>query len=236
MPYLQTAPYLQTTPRWHATFPSAHVGVLGLSGIDNTRRVQSLDVYKRTLATTLCEQYAGWTRATLLEQPVLEAYKAYYGRFGNTYQVLGQLESVLKGKGLPSVSPLVDAAFAAEMETLVLTAGHDADRISTPLILDALQGDEPFIPMRGDARTLKAGDMMLSDAYGVVCTILGGQDAQTPLTPATRRVLYVTYAPEGVPLSATEAQLAALRRHVQLFAPDAEVEGLEVYRAGEGKC
>src|SRR5262245_24144930 len=60
----------------------------------------------------------------------MAAYVRYYKRFSKTYHVQLQLESiVLKRKSLPSVSPLVDANFTAEVETLVLTAGHDAQKL-----------------------------------------------------------------------------------------------------------
>lgn len=74
------------------------------------------------------EQIEAEVRA--LELEVLKAYRAFYKAFGQTYHVQLQLESVVhKGKSLPSVSLLVDANFMAELKTLVLTTGHDADRL-----------------------------------------------------------------------------------------------------------
>jgi len=44
-----------------------------------------------------------------------------------------QVESIVsKGKSLPNVTPLVDANFVAEVETLVLTAGHDVAKLQAP--------------------------------------------------------------------------------------------------------
>ena len=121
-----------------------------------------------------------------LELETLNAYRDYYRRFGNTYHVQLQLESVVhKGKSLPSVSPLVDANFAAELETLVLTAGHDADLLTQPLTLDVTGGGEAFTGMNGSVKTLRPGDMMMTDAGGVICTVITGQDARTPISPAT---------------------------------------------------
>lgn len=144
-----------------------------------------------------------------------------------------QLESVAyKGKPLPTVSPLVDANFVAELQTLVLTAGHDANRLEEPLTVDAAQGGETFVQMSGAKKTLKPGDMMMADAEGVVCTVLYGQDDRTPILPETRRALYVAYAPAGVPLGAVEEQLNTIRDNIRLFAPEAEVKQLSVYTAG----
>ena len=180
----------------------------------------------------LREKYAGFSRAELLELETLNAYRDYYRRFGNTYHVQLQLESVVhKGKPLPNVSPLVDANFTAELETLVLTAGHDADLLMLPLTLDATRGSEAFTALNGSVKTLKPGDMMMTDARGIVCTVIAGQDARTPISPATRRALYVAYAPAGVPVEAVKQQLESIRQNVLLFAPDAETELLTIYAA-----
>lgn len=122
---------------WHATFPGGHVGVLLMEGIDNTAPNATLDARKRALEERLRAQFGDLSRQDLLELDVLKAYRAYYKRFGQTYHVQLQLESVVhKAKSLPSVSPLVDASFVAELDTLVLTANHDADRLVWPLRID----------------------------------------------------------------------------------------------------
>ena len=222
---------IQVTDRWHTTFPGAHVGVLLVNKVDNTKRETPLDEHKRKVEARLREKYAGFSRAELLELETLNAYRDYYRRFGNTYHVQLQLESVVhKGKSLPNVSPLVDANFAAELETLVLTAGHDADLLTQPLTLDATGGGEAFTGMNGSVRTLRPGDMMMTDAGGVICTIITGQDARTPISPATRRALYAAYAPAGVPVETVKRQLESTLKNVLLFAPDAETE-LTIYAA-----
>ena len=220
---------IAVSDRWRATFPGAHVGFLLLGGIDNTPRPTPLDAQKRAVEAQLRATFGGKTRAELLEHPVLRAYRSYYKQFDKTYHVQLQLESIVNGgKSLPDVSPLVDASFAAELETLVLTASHDADLLVGPIRIDATQGDERFVQRGGTQRTLKPKDMLMADAEGVVCTILYGQDARTPISPATRRALYVAYAPAGVPRASVEQQLAALQANVLLAAPAASVELLKI--------
>ena len=224
--------HIAVTEGWRETFPGGHVGVLLVGGVDNTGDAPVLEGRKREIESQLREKYAGFSRGDFLELEVLKAYRDYYKGFGQTYHVQGQLESVVhKGKSLPSVSPLVDANFAAELETLVLTAGHDADLLSAPLTLDVTQGGEPFTQMNGSARSLKPGDMMMADGEGIVCTILYGQDARTPISPKTRRALYVAYAPPGLPAAAVRGQLEAVLENILLFAPEAGVEMLEIYSA-----
>jgi DNA/RNA-binding domain of Phe-tRNA-synthetase-like protein len=153
----------------------------------------------------------------------------YYKRFDKTYHVLQQLESIaLKGKSLPSVSPLVDANFAAELETLVLTAGHDADKLHAPVIIDVSVEGDTLIQMNGSTKRLPAGDMVMRDAKSVACSILYGQDNRSPISASTTAALYVAYAPAGVGEEAVRAQLAAILSNIRTFAPACAVEQLAV--------
>lgn len=223
---------IDVTDRWHNTFPGGHVGVLLIGQVDNARRPTPLDQRKREIESALRQKYDGYSRADLLELEVLKAYRRYYKKFNKTYHVQLQLESVVqKGKSLPRVSPLVDANFAAELETLVLTAGHDADLLKLPVTIDATQGHEQLIQLNGSVRALKANDMMMTDGESVVCTIIYGQDKRTPISPQTRRALYVAYAPAGVTAVNVQQQLDAILENVRLFAPAAEVEMNQIFSA-----
>ncbi|MEM7734857.1 MAG: phenylalanine--tRNA ligase beta subunit-related protein [Deinococcota bacterium] len=225
---------IKATSEWHTRFPGGHVGVLLVSGVDNRKRTTPLDGHKRELEARLRKQFAGFSRADFLQLEVLAAYRDYYKTFGNTYHVQLHLESITtKNKSLPTVSPLVDANFAAELETLVLTAGHDADLLQEPIHIDASRGDETFIQMNGKTKTLKADDMMMRDAQGVVCSIIYGQDARTPISETTTRALYVAYGPAGVPKDAVRQQLEAITHNIQLVKEDIHVELLEVIAAND---
>ncbi len=221
------------TPAWHATFAGGHVGLLLIGPVDNSPRPSPLDDHKRALEATLREKYGGLARADLQQLDALRAYKAYYRKFNKTYHVQLQLESVVhKGKSLPAVNPLVDACFAAELETHLLTASHDAARLVAPVTIDASTGREELPMLNGERKQILANDMIMADAQGLVCTILYGQDRRTPVTVDTSHVLYVTYAPAGVPRPAVAAHQATLLRNVRLFAPEAEVVSEEIVTAG----
>ena len=216
-----------TTHAWRQAHPGAYIGLLELSGVDNTHPADALQAEKSRLEERLRERYQGYTRPDFLALPVMQAYHSYYRRFDKTYHVLLQLESVvLKGKSLPRISPLVDANFAAELETLVLAAGHDVARLEPPLTIDVIRAVETFTQMGGAPKTLLPGDMAMRDRLGVTCTILYGQDDRSPITPATSHALYVVYAPPGVGQPAVAAHLDALLRNIRLFAPACRLEQL----------
>ena len=209
------------------------MGVVLLGNVDNTRRETPLDQRKQEVEATLREKYSKFSRADLQELEVLKAYRNYYRQFNKTYHIQLQLESVVhKGKPLPNVSPLVDANFTAELNTLILTAGHDADLLRNFVRIDVTQAGDEFTQMNGVLKSLKPGDMMMSDADGIVCTIIYGQDQRTPISPKTRRAFYVAYAPPGVPATAVSEQLDSIPDNVLLFAPEAETELFQVYTAG----
>ncbi|MFN8483299.1 MAG: hypothetical protein U0768_09690 [Anaerolineae bacterium] len=212
--------HIEVTEGWRQAFPGAHMGLLEVSGVDNALRPSPLDAEKRAVEARLRERYAGYSRADFLALPTIGAYWSYYKRFSKTYHVLLQVESVvLKGKSLPDVSPLVDANFTAELDTLALTAGHDVARLVPPVVIDVSRDGEVFSQMGGAQKTLRAGDMVMRDAGGLACTIIYGQDDRSPISPATTHALYVVYAPAGVAAAAVQAQLDGIERNIALFAP-----------------
>jgi DNA/RNA-binding domain of Phe-tRNA-synthetase-like protein len=224
---------ISATTEWAAAHPGGVIGLLELSGVDGTGPPVALDARKRETEQRLRERYRGFARPAFLALPVMAAYAQYYRRFGKTYHVLQQVESiVLKDRGLPTVSPLVDANFMAEMDTLVLTAGHDADRLEEPVAVDVARAGDGVTQMTGTSKAIPAGDMVMRDARGVCCSILYGQDDRSPISPATRHVLYVAYAPAGVGPDAVAAHLELVERHVRLVAPHAALEQRRVVRAG----
>ena len=169
--------------------------------------------------------HAGLTRQEFSALPVMSAYVRYYKRFNKTYHVQLQLESiVLKGKSLPNVAPLVDANFVAELETLVLTAGHDVAKLQGPVSIDVSRDGDQITQMNGAVKAMPAGDMVMRDANGVCCSIIYGQDNRSPISAETSHVLYVAYAPAGVPVEAVDAQLCRIEENIRLFSPGAVVE------------
>lgn len=216
---------INATDAWRKAHPGAQIGLLEISGVDNTKLAPALDQEKRAIEGRLREKYAGFSREDFLALPVMAAYHRYYRKFGYTYHVLLQLESVvLKGKSLPNVSPLVDANFAAELETLILTAGHDVAQLEAPILIDVAREGDEITQMNGKLKNVPVGDMLMRDAHGVACTILRGQDNRSPISKATTHVLYVSYVPDGVTEEQVQAQLDAMEKYVRLFAPGCSVE------------
>jgi DNA/RNA-binding domain of Phe-tRNA-synthetase-like protein len=82
--------------------------------------------------------------------------------------------------------------------------------------------------MNGTPKIIRAGDMVMRDAGSLACSILYGQDNRSPISPDTSHVLYVAYAPAGVPVESVEAHLRRIEANIRLFAKSAVLEQLRL--------
>lgn len=161
----------------------------------------------------------------------MAVYDRYYTRFNKTYHVQLQLESiVLKGKPLPDVLPLVDANFMVEMETLVLTAGHDCEKLREPVVIDASREGEFITQMNSISKAIRPGDMVMRDTERICCSIIYGQDALSLISPETSHVLYVAYAPAGISAEIVESQLYKIEENIRLFSVKAKLDQRRLLR------
>ncbi len=200
--------------------------------VSNPEHHAALDERKVELENELRRRYARLSKKEFGRLPSIQPYAAYYGRFGKTYHVQLQLESVvLKNKSIPGVAALVEGMFMAELKNQLLTAGHDWQAIEPPLRVDVAKGEECYILLGGQEQTLKPQDMFVADRQGIISSILYGPDQRTRIVPQTRHVLFVVYAPPGVSEQALLQHLEDIRTNANLVAPEATVESQRVYRA-----
>ncbi len=217
---------------WKSAFPGAAAGLLVLDDVVNPDAHAELERRKAKLEACLRERYGRMPRAEIVALPSIKPYADYYGRFKKTYQVQLQLESVaLKGKSLPRGAGLVAAMFMAELENQLLTAGHDAGALDGPIHLDVAAETETYVLFTGQAQALRAGDMCMRDARGVISSVLYGPDQRTQIRPATRRVAFAVYAPPGIAPGRVADHLRAIADNVRVIAPAAAVVSSTVYPA-----
>lgn len=231
---MSPAPELIVEPSWRATHPGALVGLLALGQVAPVAdRLAALTARRAALKVELRVRFGGKSRADLLAAlPALQAYTAYYRRFKKTYHVLLQLESVVfRDRAIGGALPLVTATFMAELQSQLLTATHDLDAVRPPLRLLAATGEERYTLLNGEEAQAKAGDMLMADAGGAICTVIAGQSRESSVRAATRRALFVVYAPPGIAETAVERHLDEIETLVRLFAPAAEREDRRIVAA-----
>lgn len=220
---------LELSESWQATYPGAAIGLLAISEVINPEGHPLLERRRAEVEAQLRSRYAGLERSGLKALPVLKAYAAYYGRFGKTYHLQLQLESVvLKNRPVSKAAALVQAMFMAELDSLLLTAGHDLAALRGKLSAEVASGEETYTLLGGQQQKLKAGDMCIRDQEGILSSVLYGPDLRTRLTPQTTGVLYTVYVPAGVQRPAVMEHLARLEADVLLVAPGAQLRFLGV--------
>jgi DNA/RNA-binding domain of Phe-tRNA-synthetase-like protein len=224
--------FFNVAQAWNETWPGAVAGILAMRDVANPERHADLEREIEARESAVRARVGAKDRAALRALPVLAAYSAYYARYRKTYHVQLQLESVaLKGKPLPRGPGLVAAMIASEIQSLLLTAGHDLDAVRLPITLSVATGDERYTLLRGEEQQPKRGDMMMADAAGVISTVLHGPDARTRMTAETRHVLFAVYAPPGVAEQSVAEHLEALRDSVRFISPAASVTRLATFVA-----
>jgi len=212
-----------TTKQWKNSFPGACVGLIVIDKVTNPEHSEVLDEQKRMVENELRTQFPN--RTALLENPIIKTYSSYYKKYEKTYHVQQQIESVIfKNKNIPSVAGLVETMFMAELKNGLLTAGHDYDALQLPLSLDVVSEGERYVLMNGKEQAAKPGDMRISDEAGIISSIIHGPDSRTRITPDTKKVMFVAYAPPGIPHDFVFQHLSDMYRYIKLFAINAEVE------------
>lgn len=194
------------------------IGILIMENVKNVSSEDKLMTVRQEIEDTIRTKYGQATRSELKALHPIDAYISYYKKFGYTYHVLPQLESVIKGKTIPSGLPLVEAMFIAELKNMLLTASHDLDKIKAPLSLRVSTGTESFTAMNGKNVTTIPKDFMIADQEAIISTILRGPDLRTAITESTTRVIYTVYAPFGVEEQSVREHLRDIESYVHLVS------------------
>lgn len=212
---------IDVTPAFRATFPEGIFGALVVRGCPNRSRPSSLQAEQREVEERL---RARFPRDTIDAHPVARAYAGYFKRFGARYPVVHQAKTILSGRSIESPSALVEAMFTAEVDSLVLTSGHDLDALAGSLRVDVTRDGDLYTKISGKEQALKPGDMIVRDAEGIIASVLYGPDLRTRLRPESTAALFGAWAPVGLSVAAVEAHLETLGRLLRREWPEAVVE------------
>lgn len=188
-----------------------------------------LRLMKLEIENEIRGKYGQSNRKALKALHPMDIYVSYYKRFGYTYHVLPQLESVIRGKFIPDGLLLVEAMFMAELKNMLLTAGHDLDKIKAPLCLRTSSGNENYTSLSGKHTTTVPEDIMLTDQEGIISSILKGPDLRAAITAQTQRVIYTVYAPSGIEEELIFQHLDDIESYVRAFSEESITELKQVY-------
>ena len=210
--------------------PGMKMGFLVMRGVaPDSANVQGPREEAEIIAA-LQQKFGGMDKQALKAAYPMHIYAAYCKKFGYTYPVLSQLESVLGGKRtLQARFGLLRAMFLSELNSMLLTAGHDLAQLQLPLCLKVATGVEGYQSISGKEVTAVRGDVMLCDGKGVLSSILRGPDYQSRITSATTDVLFSVYAPPGIDAEYVREDLRQLERWIVELSPSSSTEMIGVF-------
>jgi DNA/RNA-binding domain of Phe-tRNA-synthetase-like protein len=137
------------------------------------------------------------------------------------------LRRVLQGKGLYRVSNVVDLNNLGSCETGWPWGSFDLDRLRPPLVFRHGRAGESYLAI-GKEEWSVAGKPVMCDAEGP----FGGpiRDSQrTMLTPATRNLLTVIFAPSSAALETVRRAAQQHARRMAQFAGAAETQAATIH-------
>ena len=212
-------------------YSTASIGILSIKNIANSDPDKFLEKIKKETEADLIRRFSTLPRDEINNDPALKAYRDYFKKFKKTYQILLQLESVAKkGRSFPAVNPLADSCFLAEMNTFVLTAGHDEALLADSVLFDISGDNDGFTRINGEEIILKSDDIIMKSGGKNVCSVIYGQDNSTVLSSSTENAFFVSYAPEGVPVKSVAGNLDLLEFYISRFCPSSETELKDIFR------
>lgn len=99
---------------------------------------------------------------------------------------------VIRGKGLPSILPLVDVYNLCSVQTLFPMGGYDAEKLNGELILRYGETGESFTSLHNkDSQDVEDYHVIYADDDRVVCWLWNHKDAfETRITEGTRTALF----------------------------------------------
>jgi DNA/RNA-binding domain of Phe-tRNA-synthetase-like protein len=211
-------------------YPASMFGIMTAHGLDAAADRSCVEALKNDEIAKIKAAHIGYERKNIITSAPVCHYSAYYKQFKKTYHVISQLESILlKDRGIPSVGMPVEAMFLAEIKNLLLTAGHDLDKIDGDLTVRVSIGTENYRCISGTEQQLVKDDLYLSDTSGILSSIIYGPDYRTRITDVTKNAIYFVYGVEGVTEEQIREHLKDIRTYLSAVIKTAEFNSIEVF-------
>lgn len=210
-------------------YPNAIYGIMIVKCKEIKENSKGFSETKKSEIAKLLEYYSDYDRKEMCGREPICHYVKYYKKFNKTYPVLLQFESILlKGKDIPKVGAFIETMFLSEVKNLLLTAGHDLDKIQLPLKINVANGGETFIGISKTNQIMTKNDLYLSDDQNVISSILNGPDYHTRITENTRNVLYFLYGVDGISNEQIKKHFKDLQYYLSIFLPTATIECIDI--------
>ncbi len=189
-------------------YPTAIFGSQTIYNQQNMKTHPEIEQAKRLIEKKIRETYPDPE-----EDPIVQSYAGYFDRWGKTYPIEFQINSIKKGRSFPQVSAHVDCMFMAELENRILTSGHDSDLIQGDLVYDLADEGVEYVKLNGKKQVLVKNDIILKDDEGVLASILFGPAARTSINKETVNPLYFAWCPVGIDYETVDEHLSTITKY-----------------------
>lgn len=138
------------------------------------------------------------------------------------------LRRILLNKGLPRVSPIVDAYNLASVRTLLTFSAFDLERITPPLSVRFSRAGEEVILIVERKKKLAGKEIVLTDSAKILCVYAHGDVDETKVTDSTTDLLLVAYGIPGMSHEELKEGAIVALEYIKKFA-GGEIVLEEVY-------
>lgn len=213
-------------------FPEARIGIVIARNVKNSTTdnspfeallVEAQDKAKRHLTAAEFAQnevVASWR----------EAFKKFKIKKGNRSSIEALLKRVENGRGVGSISPLVDVYNSVSLEFGVPCGGEDLAKIAGDMRLTLAKGDEEFITLGSEkSEPPLENELIHKDDAGAICRCWNWREAvRTMLTEDTTDVIFVIENWNGQNLANFELAVETLAQRLKDYVGgDIEIEFLD---------
>jgi DNA/RNA-binding domain of Phe-tRNA-synthetase-like protein len=196
-------------------YPTATFGSITINKQHNMKKHPDIEQTKRLLEKKIREIYPAPK-----EDPIVQSYSGYFDKWGKTYPIEFQINSIKNGRTFPQVSTHVDCMFMAELENRILTSGHDKDAIQGRLVYDLADEGEEYVKINGKKQVLHKNDIILKDDGGVLASVLFGPAARTSINMDTVAPLYFAWCPVGIDQETVDGHLSTITKFLKIVYGD----------------
>ena len=186
-------------------YPTATFGSITINKQQNMKTHPDIEQAKHLIEKKIRETYPDPE-----EDPIVQSYAGYFDKWGKTYPIEFQINSIKKGRTFPQVSTHVDCMFMAELENRILTSGHDRDAIQGRLVYDLADEGEEYVKLNGKKQVLVKNDVILKDDDGVLASVLFGPATRTSIKMETVNPLYFAWCPVGIDQKTVDEHLSTI--------------------------
>ena len=206
-------------------YPKIKIAFLEVRNVANKKSDGKLEEEKRKLEDFIRKNYMN-----IKQFEIIKSYNNFFKKYNKEYPIQFQIESIIKGGGIPSVSCIVEAMFLAELKNMFLTAGHDLDSIKGSLKTKRSYGRESYLKINNSEQRLKMEDIFTEDSEGIISSVLYGPDYRTRISEHTKNCLFFSYFPFGAEDEQVKSHFIDIINNLKIFCEDVEATNIGILR------